>query len=67
MAYYRLYFFRRHTGRIREVREFEAPHDFAGYLPVGELAFGRIHGALVRCPKGDPLAGGLCHHFCGEE
>jgi hypothetical protein len=29
MAYYRLYFFRSETGRIREVREFEAPHDFA--------------------------------------
>ena len=29
MAYYRLYFFRSQTGRIREVREFEAPHDFA--------------------------------------
>src|SRR5689334_19326855 len=29
MAYYRLYFFRCETGRIREVREFEAPHDFA--------------------------------------
>ena len=29
MAYYRLYFFRSQTGRIREVREFEAVHDFA--------------------------------------
>lgn len=29
MTYYRLYFFRSETGRIREVREFEAPHDFA--------------------------------------
>ena len=29
MAYYRLYFFRAQTGRIREAREFEAPHDFA--------------------------------------
>ena len=29
MAYYRLYFFRSQTGRIREAREFEAPHDFA--------------------------------------
>jgi hypothetical protein len=29
MAYYRLYFFRSQTGHIREVREFEAPHDFA--------------------------------------
>jgi len=29
MAYYRLYFFRSQTGRIREVREFEAAHDFA--------------------------------------
>jgi hypothetical protein len=29
MAYYRLYFFRSDTGRIREAREFEAPHDFA--------------------------------------
>ena len=29
MAYYRLYFFRSQSGRIREVREFEAPHDFA--------------------------------------
>lgn len=29
MAYYRLYYFRSQTGHIREVREFEAPHDFA--------------------------------------
>jgi hypothetical protein len=29
MAYYRLYFFGSHTGCIREVREFESPHDFA--------------------------------------
>jgi hypothetical protein len=29
MVYYRLYFFRSETGHIREVREFEAPHDFA--------------------------------------
>ncbi len=29
MGYYRLYFFRLETGHIREVREFEAPHDFA--------------------------------------
>jgi hypothetical protein len=29
MGYYRLYFFSSETGRIREVREFEAPHDFA--------------------------------------
>ena len=29
MAYYRLYFFRSQTGHIREVREFDAPHDFA--------------------------------------
>ena len=29
MAYYRLYFFRSETAHIREVREFEAPHDFA--------------------------------------
>ena len=35
MAYYRLYFFRSQTGRIREVREFEAPHDFAA---IGQSA-----------------------------
>ena len=29
MADYRLYFFGSETGRIREVREFKAPHDFA--------------------------------------
>jgi hypothetical protein len=29
MAYYRLYFFRSGDRNIREVREFEAPHDFA--------------------------------------
>jgi hypothetical protein len=29
MAHYRLYFFRSETGRIREVREFEASHEFA--------------------------------------
>ena len=29
MTYYRLYFFGSQNGHIREVREFEAPHDFA--------------------------------------
>lgn len=29
MGYYRLYFFRAPNGHIREVREFEAIHDFA--------------------------------------
>jgi len=29
VVYYRLYFFHPLTGHIREVREFEAPHDFA--------------------------------------
>ena len=29
MANYRLYFFHRLNGHIREAREFEAPHDFA--------------------------------------
>ena len=29
MAHYRLYFFRSPTDHIREVREFEATHDFA--------------------------------------
>jgi|SRR5689334_21100492 len=36
MAHYRLCFFRSQTGRIREVREFEAPHDFAAICQSAE-------------------------------
>jgi hypothetical protein len=40
MAFYRLYFFRSQTGRIREVREFEAPHDFAAIQAVAKWRSG---------------------------
>jgi hypothetical protein len=40
MAHYRLYFFRSETGRIREAREFEAPHDFAAIYQSTEWRSG---------------------------
>jgi hypothetical protein len=43
MGYYRLYIFRSQTGRIREVREFEASHDFAA---ISQSAKWRAHEAM---------------------
>ena len=42
MLHYRLYFFRSETGHIREVREFEAPHDFAAIYQSQEWRSGEF-------------------------